>query len=67
MVSDPQVGDLALVSVGYGASEDQRVVGQREAVAAAGMSHGRTTPRCRTGRRTETYACSGVHILLPWS
>lgn len=46
-VSDPQVLDLRLVSVRHGASEDQRVVGQRESVAAAGVSDGRKTSGCR--------------------
>lgn len=46
-VSDPQVLDLRLVSVRHGASEDQRVVGQRQSVAAAGVSDGRKTSGCR--------------------
>lgn len=46
-VSDPQVLDLRLVSVRHGASEDQRVVGQSESVAAAGVSDGRKTSGCR--------------------
>lgn len=46
-VSDPQVVDLGLVAVGDGASEDQRVVGQSEGVAAAGVSHRRKTSGCR--------------------
>ncbi len=46
-VSDPQVVDICLVSVGHGASEDQRVVGQHESVAAAGVSNRRKTTGCR--------------------
>lgn len=45
-VSDPQEVDLALVAVGDGAPEDQRVVGQREGVTAAGVSDGTKTSGC---------------------
>lgn len=54
-VSDPQVLDLRLVSVRHGASEDQRVVGQRESVAAAGVSDGRKTSGCRRKDARHTF------------
>lgn len=54
-VSDPQVLDLRLVSVRHGASEDQRVVGQSESVAAAGVSDGRKTSGCRRKDARHTF------------
>lgn len=60
-VSDPQVVDLSLVAVGDGASEDQRVVGQSESVAAAGVSDGRKTSGCR--RKNDGDECDWSLVL----